>query len=319
MYNSISNVDGSVPEPEAELGCFGRFLKGQQTANVRQPQHPVVVVIPVHSESIRLIAYVAFWIMCFLAFLFTKRFIPPEIIKNSVLMKTFGFNNICAFWDYTPSRELTAMFYPLFEYSFLFYVIFDYIQTRLYFIKDMPLFHRFALYTLPIKILLIAWFRMIFVYQVNMPPPVYEPPYHNIMPPGVVGHSLGFFGMQFCLILVAFQNVFYILATRVSYPYLGERGTAIGSYFYLACIVYVTFFKIYSCVIILSNHDHTKPVLSATWFRLFHPADRIWMLLVALMPLYFTQIARRTEPYIKVTLELGCDGWNAPISAQQGI
>lgn len=43
----------------------------------------------------------------------------------------FGFKNICANWDYSPSRELTAMVYPLFEYSLLIYLILDFWTTQL--------------------------------------------------------------------------------------------------------------------------------------------------------------------------------------------
>lgn len=149
------------------------------------------------------------------------------------------------YWDYTPSRELVALYYPLFEYSFLLYVILDHIQFRLAFSPThYPGIFRMAKITLPIKILLVAWFRMIFVYQVNMVQPDYPDEYGPYIE-GALGHTLRFFGLQLALILVALENVLYINLVGVEYPYLGARGTVFCSWLYFIVVAPLTLFKIY--------------------------------------------------------------------------
>jgi hypothetical protein len=153
------------------------------------------------------------------AFFFTWIFVDPEQIINSDLKAMFGYNNVCVMFDYSPSREYTAMVYPLFEYSFFFYVIFDYIHRRLV-CKGTPNEYllRMANVALPIKLTLIAWFRMIFVYNVQQPDVQYGVR-------GIVGHTIAFFGLQLALILVAFENIMFIFATGIYYPRLGRRWT----------------------------------------------------------------------------------------------
>ena len=211
-----------------------------------------------------------------------------------------SYFKICVYWDYTPSRELTALFYPLFEYSFFLYVIFDFIQSRLYFKDTIPWLYGFALWTLPIKLVLIAWFRMIFVYQVDAPELEYDT-FFNLR--GVVGHTLGFFGMQLALLLVSLQNITQILGQGIVYPWLGDRGTPRACYVYMVVTVVVTFFKIYNASMIFMGHPLN---INHIWA---HSADRIWMILVAVMPLLFAEVSRRTEPYLKITFRLDSDVW----------
>jgi len=51
--------------------------------------------------------------------------------QQSHIEQLFGFSNICVYCDYSPSRELTAMIYPLFEYTLQFYLVLDFLQTLL--------------------------------------------------------------------------------------------------------------------------------------------------------------------------------------------
>ncbi|KAL7505147.1 hypothetical protein ACHAXN_003274 [Cyclotella atomus] len=39
-----------------------------------------------------------------------------DVHTQSHLIRAFGFNNICVNWDYSPSREITAMIYPVFDW-----------------------------------------------------------------------------------------------------------------------------------------------------------------------------------------------------------
>lgn len=153
------------------------------------------------------------------AALFTSLFVDPEMITNSDLKDIYGYNNVCVLFDYSPSREYTAMVYPLFEYSFFLYVVFDYLHLRLVCKNtDRHYLVKIANVALPIKLTLIAWFRMIFVYNIQQPDVVYGVR-------GVVGHTLAFFGLQFALILVAFENIMFHFANEISFPRLGRFWT----------------------------------------------------------------------------------------------
>jgi len=214
-----------------------------------------------------------------------------------------SFQQICVYWDYTPSRELTALFYPLFEYSFLLYVLLDYWQLRLSFQDNSrPAHVRLAKITLPIKLILIAWFRMIFVYQVNMKQPDYPEGYGPYIE-GALGHTMGFFGMQLALILVALENVLFISLTGVKYPLLGKQGTRIASWIYFAVVMPLTLFKIYVAYTALTGNKIDN------FMVIGQLVDKIWMLLIAFMPILFAQIGRKTEPHVKITFERDCTAW----------
>ncbi len=73
----------------------------------------------------------------------------------------FGFENICVNWDYEPSRQLTAMVYPLFEYSLLVYLILDFAQTKLSYKRGelTEWFYAFSKVVFPINVFLCAMFR----------------------------------------------------------------------------------------------------------------------------------------------------------------
>jgi len=195
------------------------------------------------------------------------------------------------------------MYYPLFEYSFLLYVIMDHLQFRLSFADNQrPGIVLLAKITLPIKILLIAWFRMIFVYQVNMKQPDYPEGYGPYIE-GALGHTMGFFGLQLALILVALENVLFINLTGVEYPFVGLQGTRILSWLYFAVVAPLTVFKIYVAYTALIGHkiDHFMVVGRVV--------DFLWMILVAFMPILFSQVGRKTESHVKITFERDSIAW----------
>merc|ERR1712032_568386 len=113
-------------------------------------------------EKWRFIAYIFFWCMCIFAIIMANLFVIPylaagpdeegstcgpfnrktsnvgvelgegfDLNTQSHLVDLFGYNNICAMWDYSPSREATAMIYPLFEYSLLVYIVLNFIHVKL--------------------------------------------------------------------------------------------------------------------------------------------------------------------------------------------
>jgi hypothetical protein len=63
------------------------------------------------------------------------------------------------------------MIYPMFEYAFFTYIILNYVHLRLA-CRNVPGYEwqvTMGSIFCPIKLVLIAWFRMIFVYNVVQP------------------------------------------------------------------------------------------------------------------------------------------------------
>ena len=58
---------------------------------------------------------------------------PFNFFDQTYIQERFGFSNICTNWDYVPSRELTAILYPIFEYSLITYLLveLDFPATKL--------------------------------------------------------------------------------------------------------------------------------------------------------------------------------------------
>lgn len=274
--------------------------------------------INVHAESVRQIAYLAFWFMVICAKFFTWALIcnfqreeECPVIYNSDLKDMFGYNNICVYWDYSPSRELVAMIYPLFEYSFFLYVVFDYIHLRLA-CPNVPgaakWLQTLGNWLLPLKLVLIAWFRMIFVYT------VYDTGEYEGPVRGVVGHTMSFFGVQGALILVAFENILYINLTNISYPLLGLRWTKILSWVYLCFFIPNTIFQMWFAFSIFWYDpilDVSGPNPNPVHIWIIYLVDRMWLILVGIMPLFFAQIGRKTQAFMRVTFELDAVGWQA--------
>ena len=54
----------------------------------------------------------------------------------------------------------------------------------------------------------------------------------------------------------------------------------------------------------------TGPDANPNHILFFYFIDRMWLVLVGIMPLFFAQIGRKTQAYVKVTFELDAEGWN---------
>lgn len=267
---------------------------------------PTVYTLQV--ESLRFTAYCFFWFMCAFAAVVSTFTVAPTLgpcpltegaeptygMHCSVLMATFGFNNICVYWDYAPSREATALVYPLFEYSILAYVILDFLQMKNDhdngLLKDGM--YKTSKVLLWVKIVLIAWFRMIFVCSVFNDPI----PFFGTEMPAVVAHTLGFFGMQFALILIAFENVAYAYYTDKEIFGMSASLSKILAAVYLVILALVTVLKISWAS---SIFIYGTPWIDAPWPHIF---DRTWMLLVAFLPLPLSWHYSKTERPMVITV-----------------
>ncbi len=198
-------------------------------------------------------------------------------------------------WDYSPAREATALVYPIFEYTLLVYIFLNYYQVKNEFDNGQGLGTAMMLASTVlfwVKIVLVAWFRMIFVVTVTQEPI----PIFGVEIPPTVGHTMGFLGMQLALILVAFENVLQVLYTTDRRIFkMSPKVTNIGAVVYLTLLVLVTVFKISWC---LSLFATGKGWIPDPWPHVF---DRFWMVLAAILPILFAIDGMRTELDFEIT------------------
>jgi hypothetical protein len=234
------------------------------------------ISIVVNSETVRLFSYVMFWSMVIFAVIITKITIEDSEITDSPLVKTFGFNNVCIFWDYTPARELTAMFYPMVEVPLLTYLGLNFLRKRqAFWAKHIPNWEMNGETILfPILVIMVLWFRMIFVVEAFF---------------NVVGHTLGFFGLQFALLLVLVSNFGYHFA----------HGTLAGPKLFAALYLVAAFIVTIIKITLATSVFVGSPVyaVGTTGGNAFaHFIDISWMVLQAVLPAIYSFLNRRKTP-----------------------
>lgn len=102
--------------------------------------------------------------------------------------------------------------------------------------------------------------------------------------------------MQFALILIALENVAYIVYKQKSMLGMPVGTTKNLSYVYLLTLTVITALKISWAS---SIFIYGTPWIGAPWPHIF---DRVWMLLAALMPVFFSIYGISTEPYMVISL-----------------
>ena len=204
------------------------------------------------------------------------------------------FFQICSNWDYSPSREITALVYPLFEYTLLMYLVADFTNVTIAYKKGWvsKRFWRIFLCLFPIMILFCSWFRMIFVILA----------YENVR-----GHTAGFIGLQLVLMMVACLNVFYISETKIEYEFLGGRqGTRICALAYLFCALGVSAIKLYLDSNVVLGFPYPEWGLKHVGESMVvgQVVDMIWMLFNAVLPLFIAYVRARSEKPLEITIDL---------------
>ena len=263
------------------------FLAGHQET---VPTPPAAARLRVHPEALRLVAYGAFWAMVLFAICMHSLFVRGVDMDDTPLVRIFGYNNICVYWDYSPSRELTALFYPLVEFPLLAYVTLKWLQVRQsYRQRAAPKWlYRLSSALLPVKLVLLSWFRMVFVV---------------IAFEDTKGHTLGFQGLQLSLVLVALQDVLFMEALQIAWPRFGRKLTRVLHWTYFVALTVVTFLKL---LIVLTLFYASAPVVdpkTSSGAAFCQILDRLWMLLAAVLPIALAELERRSEPglYFVVT------------------
>jgi len=294
-------------------------------APVNKKANEVVVKAKVAVESWRFQAYICFWGMCMFAIACHRILVVPKMLKGpadgrpcgpydrstgdeffnlkagegynvrqaSHLEMLFGFENICVNWDYEPSRQLTAMVYPLFEYSLLVYLILDFAQTKLSYKRGelTEWFYAFSKVVFPINVFLCAMFRMIFVCI------AYESPSN---------HTAGFLGLQISLVLVAIQNTLYVIDSNVSYDFLGGMtNTRLVAIAYLLGIFAIGSVKVSATIFVVQNGRgapwtlEPAPIGDQVVGQL---VDKVWMVFNAVLPLIISFVRSQNEYPLNISV-----------------
>lgn len=221
-----------------------------------------------------------------------------DAATQSHLVRAFGYNNVCATWDYSPSREITAMVYPLFEYALLLYLFFDFVQTLIYYKKgwvSQTYYRVFLVVFLPI-IIGCSWFRMIFVVIAYM---------------DLSGHTAGFFCLQITLILVAMMNTYFILDSKAEYSWLGGRkGTIIVASVYIFCNLIISPIKLYLTAEIVFKGRPAPWSLNMVAGNLAgQTVDNLWTVFNAVIPLFVSVVRAFSEPSLKIKVDVPPSKW----------
>jgi hypothetical protein len=243
-----------------------------------------------NPEMVRFITYVAFWLMCLFAFIVTKATINEDIITHSALVKTFGYNNICVFWDYSPSREATSVVYefvemPLLVYSFLAW-------QRTYAAHRQQLISKALIVAtkvlMPVVCLLLLQVHLIFTILAYV---------------DIAGHTAGFLCLQVALVIIAILNQQYHhevgtfrLHVDTSWVAKVVHNWKLGQmYIVLTCLV--TFTKLTIDIYALAKSRITSNEVAVA-------VERIWMFLNAVVPMFLSYWLSRHTASFTCTLDM---------------
>lgn len=288
--------------------------------------------IEVTVEAIRVFSYASFFFMVIVAVAMNKNFVQPELLKGpkedgskcppfdgaygdnvdppvepgegfdistqSHLVRVLGYNNICANWDYSPSREVTAMVYPLFEYSLVVYLFFEFINVHLHYLKGWvsKIYYNIFRATFIFMLIGCSWFRMIFVVLA----------YQDIS-----GHTAGFLCMQITLILVAIMNTFFILDTKTEVTWLGGRiGTSIAVIIYLTLNLVIGPVKLYlTGVVVFQGQIAPWSLNKVGGVYAGEVVDNLWFVCNAVFPLIVAIFRWLSEKPLKIIIDLPTPNW----------
>lgn len=237
-------------------------------------------------RSFEVIGYIFLFSCCLLDYLQRLVALTHKIYP---FYRSFRTLAVCVQWDYTPSRQITALFYPVFEYSFAVFLVLSYVYVKkCYLMHEIPKWlWRFEQVTFPIKLVLFAWVRMIFVF----------PAEENI-----VGHTLGFLGLQIAVALIALENVMLANARKEDYFHLGRKATRVLSWTYYFILLPATILKFSIDVGFLIKKPFVN-IQDPVQVIFVHSLDKIWMIFAAILPFFFAIYQYKTEPHLQIKTE----------------
>lgn len=220
-----------------------------------------------------------------------------DVTTNSHLNEAFGFNNICVNWDYSPSRELTAMVYPTFEYLLIIYLCFDFLATCLAQKRGdlAPWFWKFSQVVFGLNLFFCSQFRMIFVCLAYS---------------SVRAHTAGFLGLQVALILVAMHNVMFVWESNIAYKQLGGddgglANTRRAAVTYLVLDATISIIKVSATIYaVATGHGAAWTMVDTSIpnFKVGRIVDVIWMIFNAVIPLCLSYFRSKNDTPINIVL-----------------
>ena len=117
-------------------------------------------------------------------------------------------------------------------------------------------------------------------------------------------HTAGFLGLQVVLILVAVQNVLYIIDADVSYEFLGGiKRTRQVAITYLVLLLVISAVKVSATIFIVANGygaDWTRRKTAIEGVVSGQIVDWIWMVFNAVLPLGISIVRQRADPPMTV-------------------
>eukprot|EP00571_Detonula_confervacea_P003366 CAMPEP_0172325364 /NCGR_PEP_ID=MMETSP1058-20130122/53821_1 /TAXON_ID=83371 /ORGANISM="Detonula confervacea, Strain CCMP 353" /LENGTH=1030 /DNA_ID=CAMNT_0013041887 /DNA_START=6 /DNA_END=3098 /DNA_ORIENTATION=- len=312
MSTSDSNGVRLELKPHRPSAFRRLSLDVYQTVDRKDNKNDAKLEFKFNPETIRFMTYVFFWTMCILAIIITKyvarpillagpmdgKSCPPfetgegfDIYEDSHLIRIFGFNNICSNWDYSPSREIIAAYFPLFEYSLVLYILADFLNVAIHHKKGLVSTRYYTAFKIcfPFMIIFSARFRLIFVGIA----------YINVSAP-----TFGFLLLQIALVMVACLNVWFIIEAKIEY-HIFRGHIKVFAYTYLVCNLCISAIKIYLTALVVTTAGYPS------WAKgdggSVAPGqiiDYTWMVFNAILPLIFSFVRSRSENPLKVTIDL---------------
>jgi len=296
------------------------------------------IVFRIDTEAFRFITYILFWVMCFTAILITKFYMHAfllagpgnvtnscspfkmddflgsdpvdrtngfDIYTESPLKQVLGYNNICTFWDFSPSLEIIAVIYAYVEYALITYIVAEFTLAAISYKKGYVSKRYWKVHKImfPINLVLCASFRMVFVVAVD---------------DSLRGHTAGFVSLQLALISVALLNMFRIFETNVCYPFLGSiKNTKRAAIVFVIIEVVLSVLSTYLHAYIvfgwgLGDDGHSghmfppwaKEMFLGTTWSVGSVIDNSWMGITAVCPLFIAYVQMKTEPALIITIDL---------------
>jgi len=216
-----------------------------------------------------------------------------DFYTENHLADAFGYGNICTDWDYSPSREITALYFPFFEYSLVIYIVLEWVTVKISHKRgELPDWYMRCATTLyPLCIFLCICFRMIFI---------------ALATESVNLHTAGFLCLQIALLTVAVMNVWYVLLTGQSYPNWSKARIARFAKIYLYLNVLISSLKIYGTIQIVKTGKgpafyYITPIPDLFLGQIL---DLFYMLLNVLIPIFIAFKRRQSEDPLKFEISI---------------
>ncbi len=269
----IDEPQQAVPAGELELGSK-LAPEVKEKSNSTGTNHHGKGELIIDPEFFRFLGYLSFWFMIIVSVIVTSATV--DVPDPNPLELTFGYTNICLYFDYDPPRIVAAMIYPMVEYSMVLYVLTNWYIARTTFQRHGKTIYTIFTVATCVEVVLIAWFRLVFVVR------AFE---------DVVGHTIPFMGLQITLSMIAVQNtVYYNLLhdDEVNWKRLSCTGSlqsylSIFGWIYTILLFVVTMVKIILTSGVLNGHPLMEigtPAQEAVGSFF----DWTWMFLAAVTP-----------------------------------